>query len=44
MDHRKAERVAYRNSIQEFWSFGQFETQKFSSVQLLFSPETEISS
>jgi hypothetical protein len=42
--HRKAERVAYRNGIQDFWSFGQYEDQKFSSVQLLFCAETESSS
>jgi hypothetical protein len=44
MDHRKAERVAYRNSIQNFQSFGQSEAQEFSSVQLFFCPETEFSS
>jgi hypothetical protein len=30
-DHRKAERVAYQNDIQDFWSFGQSEVQKLSS-------------
>jgi hypothetical protein len=44
IDHRRAERVAYHNCIQDFWSFGQSETQKFSSIQLLFCPETEFSS
>jgi hypothetical protein len=44
MDHRKDERVYYRNDIQDFRSFGQSETQKLSSVQPQFCPETEISS
>jgi hypothetical protein len=44
MDHRKAERVVYRNGIRNFQSFDQSETQKFSSVQPLFCPETEFSS
>jgi hypothetical protein len=44
MDHRKAERVAYRNGIKSFRSFGQSEAQKFSSLQPLFCPETEFSS
>jgi hypothetical protein len=43
IDRRKAERVAYRNVIWYFWIFGQFETQKLSSVQSLFCPETEFS-
>jgi hypothetical protein len=43
MDHRKAERVGYRNGIQDFWVFGQFETQKLSSVQPQFCPEINIS-
>jgi thermostable 8-oxoguanine DNA glycosylase len=41
MDHQKAERVAYSNGIRDFRSFGQSETQKFSSVQLLFCLETK---
>jgi hypothetical protein len=36
MDHRKSERVDYRNGIQDFQSFGQSQAQRFSSVQLLF--------
>jgi hypothetical protein len=44
MDHWKAERVSYCNGIRDFQIFGQFEAQKFSSVQLLFCPETEFSS
>jgi hypothetical protein len=44
MDHRKAEKVSYRNGIQGFRSFGQSKTQKLSSVQPQFCPETEISS
>jgi hypothetical protein len=43
-DHRKSERVAYRNGIDNFWNFGQSEAQKFSSVQPLFCPETEFNS
>jgi hypothetical protein len=41
MDRRKSERVAYRNGIRDIRSFGQSETQKLSSVQMLFSPEAE---
>jgi hypothetical protein len=44
MDHQKDEKVGYRNGIQDFWSFGQSETQKLSSVQPQFCPDTEISS
>jgi hypothetical protein len=44
MDHQNAERVAYRNAIRDFQSFGQSKTQKLSSVQPLFCPETEFSS
>jgi hypothetical protein len=44
MDHRKVVRVSYRNGIRVFWSFGQSETQKLSSVQPLLCPETEFSS
>jgi hypothetical protein len=44
MDHRKAERVSYHNDIWDFRSFDQSETQKLSSVQPLFCPETEFSS
>jgi hypothetical protein len=33
MDHQKAERVVYHNGMQDFWSFGQSETQKLGSVQ-----------
>jgi hypothetical protein len=43
MDHQKDEGVAYRYGIWEFQSFGQSETQKLSSVQPLFCPETEFS-
>jgi hypothetical protein len=39
IDHRKAERVTYQNGIRDFWSFGQSETQKWSSSQPLFCPE-----
>jgi hypothetical protein len=41
MDYQKAERVAYRISIRDLRSFGQSETQKLRSVQLLFGTETE---
>jgi hypothetical protein len=44
MDHRKAERVANGNGIRDFWSFGQSEIQKLSSVQMLFCPDAEFSS
>jgi hypothetical protein len=44
MDHPKAERVTYPNGIRYIQSFGQSETQKLSSFQPLFCPETEISS
>jgi hypothetical protein len=44
MDHWKAERVNYRNGIRDFRGLGQSKTQKLSSVQLLFCPETEFSS
>jgi hypothetical protein len=44
MNHWKAKRVTYQNSIQDFRSVGQSETQKLSSVQPLFYPETEFSS
>jgi hypothetical protein len=43
-DHQKAERVLYRDGIQDFWSFGQSKTQKLSSIPSQFCPETEISS
>jgi hypothetical protein len=36
--------VSYHNGIRDFRSFGKSETQKLSSVQPLFCPETEISS
>jgi hypothetical protein len=39
MEHRKAERVSYRNGIRDFRSFGLAETQKISSIQPLFCPE-----
>jgi hypothetical protein len=38
-DHQKYERVAYRNGIQDFQNFGLAETQKLSSILLLFCPE-----
>jgi hypothetical protein len=44
MDHREAERVAYRNGIRNFQSFSQSETQELSSVQPLFHSETKFSS
>jgi hypothetical protein len=44
MDHQEAERVAYRNGIRNFWSFGQSDTQELRSVQPLFHPETKFSS
>jgi hypothetical protein len=44
MDHRKAERVAYKNSIQDIQGFGQSEAQKLGSVPLLFCQETEFGS
>jgi hypothetical protein len=44
MDHQKAERVVYRNGIQDLRRFGQSETQKLSSAQPLFCPKTEFSS
>jgi hypothetical protein len=43
MDHQKYERVSYHNGIREFRSFGESETQKLSSVHLLFCPEREFS-
>jgi hypothetical protein len=43
MDHQKAERVAYRNGIQNFQSFGQSETQKLCAIPLRFCPEIEFS-
>jgi hypothetical protein len=43
MNHQKSERVSYHDGIWYFRSFGQSETRKLSSVQLLFCPETEIS-
>jgi hypothetical protein len=43
MEHWKSERVGYRNGIRDFQSFGQSETQRMSSVQPQFYPETEIS-
>jgi hypothetical protein len=44
MEHRKSRRVAYCNGVRSFWSFGQFEAQKLSSIQPLFCPATEFSS
>jgi hypothetical protein len=44
MEHRKAERVGYRNSIRSFWSFGRSEAQKLNPDQLRFCPETKFSS
>jgi hypothetical protein len=44
MDHRKAKRVSYQNGIWDFRSFGQSETQIWSSSQPLFCPEKEFSS
>jgi hypothetical protein len=44
MDHRKAERVGYRNGIQSFRSFGQSEAQRLNPDQLRFCPEAKISS
>jgi thermostable 8-oxoguanine DNA glycosylase len=44
MDHRKVERVTYQNGIWDFRSFGLSETQKFSSIQLLFCLETDFNS
>jgi hypothetical protein len=44
MDHQKAERVSYHNGIWDFQCFGQSKTQKLSSPQPLFYPETEFSS
>jgi hypothetical protein len=44
MDHQKSERVSYRNGIWDLRSFDQSETQKLSSVQPLFCPETEFNS
>jgi hypothetical protein len=41
MDHRKAERVGYRNGIQSFWSFGQSEAQRLNPDQLRFCPEAK---
>jgi hypothetical protein len=40
MDHQKAERVAYRNGIQNLRSFRQSETQKLSAVPPRFCLET----
>jgi DICT domain-containing protein len=44
MDCRKSERFFYHNGMWDFRSFGQFDTQKLISIQLLFCPETEFSS
>jgi hypothetical protein len=44
MDCQKADRVFYCNGIQDVRSFSRSETQKLSSVQPLFYPETEFSS
>jgi hypothetical protein len=44
MDRQKTNRVSYHNGIQDVLSFGRSETQKLSSVQPLFYPETEFSS
>jgi hypothetical protein len=44
MDHQKSERVSYRNGIRDFQSFVLSKTQKFSSVQPMFYPETKFSS
>jgi hypothetical protein len=43
MDHRKVERVFYRNGMRD-WGFDQSKTQKLSSVQPLFCLEAEFSS
>jgi hypothetical protein len=44
MDHRKAERVAYQFGIRDLRSFSRSESQKLNPDQLLFCPETKISS
>jgi hypothetical protein len=44
MDHQKAGRVGYRNSIQSFQSFAQSKAQKLNSDQLRFCPEMKFSS
>jgi hypothetical protein len=44
MDHKKAERVGYRNGIQSFRCFGQSEAQRLNPDQLQFCPEAKISS
>jgi hypothetical protein len=44
IDHRKAERVTYRNGIRDFENFGHSENQKLSSVQPLFYVKPEFSS
>jgi hypothetical protein len=44
MHHRKAERVVFRNGIQNFRSFGQSETGNGGSVMPLFCPDAEFSS
>jgi hypothetical protein len=44
MDHRKSERVGYRNGIWSFWSFSQSEAQKLDLDQLQFCQEMKLSS
>jgi hypothetical protein len=44
MDHQKAERVAYRNSMWDFQSFGQSEIQKLSSFSAAILSGTYFSS
>jgi hypothetical protein len=44
MDHRKAERVGYRNGIRSFQSFSQSKAQKLNPDQLWFCPEMKFSS
>jgi hypothetical protein len=44
MDHRKTDRVGYRNGIQSFQSFSQSEAQRLNPDQLRFCLEAKISS
>jgi hypothetical protein len=41
MDHQKAKRVVFCNGIQNFRSFGQFETRDWGSVMPLFSSDID---
>jgi hypothetical protein len=44
MDHRKSERVGYRNGIRSFRGFGQSKAQRLNPDQLRFCPQAKNSS